>query len=296
MKLQVFKTLWGHQGSHEDAARAAVAAGFDGIEGPVPQRGEQQKGLARILDAHGLLYIAEICTAGAYVPDRRADVAAHLASLESKLRSCICLKPQFVNCIGGCDTWPLHDHLAFFRNAMELADRLGITISFETHRSRSLFNPWITRQIVDLLPGIRLTCDFSHWCVVCERLIDSELDIIQTIAANAFHIHARVGYDQGPQVPNPAAPEYAHCLAAHQKWWEIIWSAQYKRRFSTTTMTPEFGPDGYLHLLPFTQAPVADLWEINRWMADTERQHFVMFSSRLAQFKRGHHFVHLGER
>jgi hypothetical protein len=40
-------------------------------------------------------------------------------------------------------------------------------------------------------------------------------------------------------------------------------------------MTPEFGPDGYLHRLPFTRAPVADLREINRWMATTERRHYA---------------------
>ena len=165
---------------------------------------------------------------------------------------------------------------------MRLAKQYQVDINFKTHRSRSLFNPWITQQVVAALPDIRLTCDFSHWCVVCERLMDSELDAIHAIGGNAFHIHARVGYDQGPQVPHPAAPEYEHCLRAHQIWWEILWLAQHRRGDATTTMTPEFGPDGYLHLLPYTQTPVANLWEINRWMAATEKQHFFKFKSRLA--------------
>ena len=42
-------------------------------------------------------------------------------------------------------------------------------------------------------------------------------------------------------------------------------------------MTPEFGPDGYLHTLPFTNAPVADLWEINTWMGHEERRHLAAF-------------------
>ena len=282
MKLQIFKTLWGHSGGYEEAACEAMTANFDGIEGPIPQPAGEQHLLAETLHNNGLLYIAEICTAGSYVPERRAGVGTHLASLESQLRACIYLKPEFVNCIGGCDAWTLEEHLAFFQGAMQLAGEFGVAISFETHRSRSLFNPWITRQVVAALPDIRLTCDFSHWCVVCERLIDTELDVIHAIAANAFHIHARVGYDQGPQVPHPAAPEYSHCLRAHQSWWEILWRAQHERGFSTTTMTPEFGPDGYLHLLPYSQRPVADLWEINRWMAATEKQHFFKFNSQLA--------------
>jgi hypothetical protein len=280
VKLQIFKTLWGFAGTYEEAAREALAAGFDGLEAAVPRETAGLARLAAALETHDLAYIAEICTAGSYVPDRRADVTAHLASLRTGLQDCAQLHPLRVNCIGGCDAWPWQNHLAFFRGALELADRFGLPVSFETHRSRSLFNPWITRQLVEALPELRLTCDFSHWCVVCERLIDSELDVIEAIAARARHIHARVGYDQGPQVPHPAAPEYADCLAAHQRWWEIVWSAQRRRGCAVTTLTPEFGPDGYLHRLPFTRAPVAALWEINRWMAETERRHFQEFMAR----------------
>ena len=101
MKLQIFKTLWGHHGGHEQAAHEAVAANFDGLEGPIPVQTAEQLRLAEILADNGLLYIAEICTAGGYVPDRRADVATHLKSLEQQLRACVYLKPEFVNCIGG---------------------------------------------------------------------------------------------------------------------------------------------------------------------------------------------------
>jgi hypothetical protein len=104
--------------------------------------------------------------------------------------------------------------------------------------------------------------------------MDSEPEAINAIVPNVMHIHARVGYDQGPQVPHPAAPEYTYALKAHQEVWEQVWDSQRRRGFGFTTMTPEFGPDGYLHTLPFTKAPVADLWEINQWMGETERQHF----------------------
>jgi hypothetical protein len=42
-------------------------------------------------------------------------------------------------------------------------------------------------------------------------------------------------------------------------------------------MTPEFGPDGYLHEAPFTREPVGELWQINQWMAHEERRHFAEF-------------------
>ena len=78
----------------------------------------------------------------------------------------------------------------------------------------------------------------------------------------------------------PLVMEYAEVLAFHQRHWESIWSSQEKRGLQTTTLTPEFGPDGYLHHLPFTDVPVADLWQLNQWMARCERQHFHRFTSR----------------
>jgi hypothetical protein len=39
-------------------------------------------------------------------------------------------------------------------------------------------------------------------------------------------------------------------------------------------MTPEFGPDGYLQCAPFTGKPVADLAEINLWMAARQKRRF----------------------
>jgi sugar phosphate isomerase/epimerase len=274
MQLQVFKTMWGFQGSIESAIAELLEAGMQGLEGPAPATAAERLVLGRQLNDHQLAYIAEITTAGSYVPERHASLQQHLESLETKLQAIAPLEPLFVTCIGGCDAWPENQSLDFFARAMALAERYGIAISFETHRSRSLFNPWVCARILEQLPALRLTVDFSHWCVVCERLMDSEIDIIRAISPQVHHIHARVGYEQGPQVPDPRAEEYHYALRAHQAWWEIIWQAQIEAGYSVTTMTPEFGPDGYLHEMPFSREPVADLWQLNCWMAEEETKHF----------------------
>lgn len=278
MHLRLYKTLWGHAGSAAAAAAQAKAAGFDGLEGPAPEPPAARDELAAALAAQGLDYIGEICTAGSYVPERRATPADHLQSLAEKLRRTAPLRPRFCNVLAGCDAWPLAVQVDFFERALAMADSAGILCSFETHRGRSLFNPWVTEAVLERVPALPLTCDFSHWVVVCERLLDSEWDSVLRVAENAHHIHGRVGYDQGPQVPHPAAPEYAGALASHRRCWEAIWRAQARRGFAETTLTPEFGPDGYLHCLPFTGMPVADLWEINRWIGAQEREHFQTFA------------------
>jgi hypothetical protein len=128
--------------------------------------------------------------------------------------------------------------------------------------------------MLDQFANLRLCCDLSHWVCVCERLIDSELAIIQQCAQHCIHLHARVGYEEGPQVPDPRAPEYARYVEAHERWWDLIWDAQQAQGHPYSTLTPEFGPPGYLHTLPYTQMPVADLWEICEWQAQRQAQRF----------------------
>ncbi|MCX2980791.1 sugar phosphate isomerase/epimerase [Halieaceae bacterium IMCC14734] len=284
MILQTFKTLWGHTGSVEAAAVLAKAANFSGLEAPAKHADKDYlAALESALNNHGLEWIQEVCTAGSYVPRRQASVSEHLADLEAQILMGKTLQPKFINVMGGCDAWPIATSVEFFKAAMDIADKHGVLCSFETHRGRSFFSPWNTAAVLQQLPDIRITCDFSHWVVVSERLMDSEWDVIELAAQHAHHVHSRVGYDQGPQVPHPGAPEYAEALASHQRCWEEIWSAQMSRGYTETTMTPEFGPDGYLHHLPFTNAPIADLWDLNCWIGATEQKHFVAWSQAAAQ-------------
>ncbi|MEW6563666.1 MAG: TIM barrel protein [Pseudomonadota bacterium] len=283
MELQLFKTLWGHAGSYEAAAKQALEAGFVGLEGNADRLPHAE--LDEALQTHGLAWIQEIVTGGNYVPRRHDTVQDHLADVERQMRLGRALSPQWVTVIGGCDAWTLEQSVRFFGEAQEIAARMGIACSFETHRSRSLFNPWITLAVLERLPELKLTCDFSHWVVVMERQLDDDWDAVLVMAQHAHHIHARVGYDQGPQVPHPAAPEYAGALASHQRCWEAIWNAQLAAGRTFSSMTPEFGPDGYLHCLPYTCQPVADLWTVNAWMGNTEREHFRAWSNATAQGK-----------
>jgi len=266
MRLLLFRSLWTN-GLNLEAALADCETGlFDGVEGPIP---------ADYAPLSGVPYIAEITTGGSYVPTTR-DAAKHLADFQRKADASLRANPIALTILAGCDAWPLTQSVDFFGRALEFAATLGVPVSFETHRSRATFNPWITAELVRQLPALRLTCDFSHWCCVCERLVlDEEPELLALFAARAGHAHARIGYDQGPQVPHPLSPEYAGALEAHERWWDALWSAAVATGAAQFTMTPEFGPDGYLHTLPFTGTPVASLDEINRWMATRQRERFA---------------------
>lgn len=276
MKLELYKTLWGHKGTAASAVACALEAGFHGIEGPVPE--DIASGIAFLSEIAGVPWIAEISTCtppGEYLPRPHLSPEDHLASLEAGILRSLVGEPRFITTMAGSDAWSLDEVLRFHERVMTLQEKHGIVISVETHRGRPTFHPWRTMEILRAFPELRLTCDFSHWCVVTERLIlDQEPEMLRQIANHVHHVHGRVGYAQGPQVPDPRAPEHADDLAAHERWWDVLFAAMQKRGMETATLTPESGPDGYLHCQPFTCEPVADLWEINRWIGLRQLERF----------------------
>jgi hypothetical protein len=271
MRLLLFRSLWTN-GFDLDAALGDCERGaYDGVEGPV------LAGTAERLRAAGVPFIAEITTGGGYVPLTR-DLDLHLEDLARNIEVALPAAPRFLSILGGCECWPVSLAVEYFGRALELARQSGIDASFETHRSRATFTPWRTATLLAQLPELQLTCDFSHWCCVCERLVlDEEPALLALFAQRARHIHARIGYDQGPQVPHPAAPEYRAALEAHERWWEAIWRA--RAEAGEVTMTPEFGPDGYLHTAPFSGEPMAELNQVNGWMAARQRERFAAFAA-----------------
>jgi hypothetical protein len=275
MRLQIFRSLWTNGNDLDGALADCQSEVFDGIEGPVPTDAGERSRFAHQVRSAAVPFIAEITTGGGYVPDTQ-DPARHLDDFRRKAEASLECSPAFLTVLAGCDAWPLAKSVELFGRAIETAAGLGVVASFETHRSRATFNPWATRDLLRQLPTLRLTCDFSHWCCVCERLVlDEEPEILALCAERAHHIHARVGYEQGPQVPHPEAPEYRAALEAHERWWSLLWSATKSAGRDSITMTPEFGPDGYLQTLPFSAIPVASLDEINLGMARRLRDRFT---------------------
>lgn len=283
MQLCLLRSVWsGPQDDFPALIAQTLAGGFTGIEGPPPMAANMLRELRDRLQDSGLIWIAEAATGcdpnrseDWWIPHPDRTVAEHLGDLESTIERAIALGAKFVSTMCGYDAWSWEQNLEFFEGAIALERDAGIRVGFETHRSRSLYNPWVTRDLLRAFPDMKLTCDFSHWCVVCERLIDTESDILALCSERALHVHGRVGYAQHAQVSDPRAPEYAAALVAHEGWWDRIWDAQARRGFQETTLTPEFLWDGYLQTLPYTKVPVADLWEITCWMGERQRQRFA---------------------
>lgn len=263
MKIKLIKSLWGMEDySYKEGFAKIAAAGYSGIEAPVPPM-EHRHEFALLLKVHNLDYIALISTSG-----------NHEESFTKGVVAAASLSPKLIISHSARDSMEEERQLQFFGHAVDTEKTYGIPVGHETHRHRAMFTPWHTAKLLRAIPELKITADFSHWCCVCESLLEDQLDNLKVAFERTIHIHARVGYAQGPQVPHPDAPEYRQELAAHELWWESILKARISNGFEYTTITPEFGPPGYMHTLPFTNKPVTDLWDVCNWMSERLRAKF----------------------
>jgi hypothetical protein len=265
MKLKLVRHLWGVDQTHglDHHLPRWRETGYEALEVGWRFVSDQPRFL-KFLKRNRLDWIPQAYT-NDFTPG--GGVRQHLDSLKEQVKECLEHQPLFFNVHSGADAWSLAEAEDFYGAALQFEREIGVTISHETHRQRYFGNPWATRAILRKFPDLKLTCDFSHWVCVAERLLGDCQEIIRLAAQHCHHIHARVGYEEGPQVPDPRAPEWRLHLAAHEKWWNQIWNAQKKRVMKISTLTPEFGPAPYLYLLPYTQTPVADLADVCDWMA-----------------------------
>lgn len=267
MELMIFRHLWGITEPWETLFPKIRDLGYQGIEHILPESSDVDR-FQGLLERNGFTYIAQVITTGSTVDE-------HLRSYRAVVESASRLKPRKINCHSGGDWFSEEQARRFFSEALNYESKIGIPVAHETHRGRIFYNPWVTERMLKEFPLLKLSCDFSHWVVVGERLLETELGIIQQCAEQCIHIHARVGYEEGPQVPDPRAPEYQRHVAAHEQWWDLVWSAQERKGFAESTLTPEFGAPDYLHTIPYTRMPVADLWDICNWQADRQRARFL---------------------
>lgn len=175
----------------------------------------------------------------------------------------------FANSHTGSDSFTAAEANELFAAVTAAAKEFGCTVHHESHRARILYSPWVSRDILPANPDLTLTADLSHWTVVSEAgPTNPTLDgFVRSIAHRFRHIHARIGYEEGPQVTDPAAPEWAAHVEGFLSWWEAIWAAAAARGDEYFTVVPEHGPPGYQHTMPYTHMPLADIWRVNHWVA-----------------------------
>jgi hypothetical protein len=160
--------------------------------------------------------------------------------------------------------------------AMNFSAKNNVRILHETHRSRFAFHTATLLPYLEKFPEMELTGDLSHFCVVSESMLEDQEEILELIFPHISHLHARIGFEQGPQVNDPKAPEWNAHVNRFLNWWQQIIELKQKAGQQLFTITPEFGPVPYMPAMPFTQEPTSVQWDNNLFIKKMLQSKFVI--------------------
>lgn len=257
MKILFTKSKWEWSNRPLEAFLDQVAEeGYDGVELYLPDLPESPDQIRQLLEDRQLLLVAQIITWG----DTPGE---HLQTLRDRFQLAVDTAPLLVNSHTGREIYPFEENLKLFAEACRLSESSGLPFCHETHRGRPTFNAVDTRRYLEALPELRLAVDFSHWHCVHESDLRDQPENIDLAIQRAIHVHARVGFAEGPQVSNPLSPASATDLENAIELWERVMKERKSEGADFLTVTPEFGPKPYMPLNPHTGEPVADAWETN---------------------------------
>jgi sugar phosphate isomerase/epimerase len=273
MKLNFHKSLWEVECTNQSELRRYLdliqCEGYQGTELFLPF---YSIGVDDTLSAHsqyGLEIITGIATDG-------VNVEEHLVSLTEQVERAVLFDPTFINCHTGRDIFSLRDNLILFEAALELEQKYNVIITHETHRFRPTFSTLGTEQIIDVLPELKLNLDISHWMVVHESDLSDQVDRLNKLFKYVYHIHGRVGFEEGPQVTNPQDERWQSHLINHTHLWQKVVDNAVARQDVCLTITPEFGPFPYAHVLPATGQSLTDIWKANQFMKQHLSQRLIV--------------------
>lgn len=272
MIIKFFCTRWGSDAlSWDDFMQKVKHSGYHGIEYGF-SRDTPEKTLDEVwnkAEKHGLLLIAQ------HYDTYEADFQKHYDLYASWLEKVRPFKPFKINSQTGKDFFSFDQNKSLIDIATAFSKDTGIDICHETHRNKFSFAAHITAEYLRKIPYLQITLDASHWVCVGESYLEDQEDAMQLAISRTEHIHARVGYPEGPQVPDPRSPEWQDALNTHLSWWDRVIARKKEQNNSFITVCPEFGPAPYMPLLPFTCQPVANQWDINEFMLNLLRERWI---------------------
>ena len=263
MKIAFHKSFWEAQCNNERELDQLLdtikAEGYQGSELFLPFYTIDPNSTVKAHQHQQLNIITGIATQGDNITD-------HLSSLEQQVARAMAFEPLFINSHTGRDIFTLEENLRLFEKALALEVKYNVDITHETHRFRPPFSTFGTEQILAHLPELKLNLDVSHWMVVHESDLRDQWQRVEKLLANVHHIHARVGFEEGPQITEPQSQLWREHLNNHTQLWQKVVDLAQQNGRTDLAITPEFGPFPYAHADPQTGQTTTDIWAANLFM------------------------------
>ncbi len=270
MKLLILCTQWGSQHlSLEDFFVKVKEAGYDGIDTWLPEDKNERKKLISLLYKYKLIIVSHQHQAKGNTIDE------YCKSLEYYLALSMECNPLLINSHSGRDYFSLDEQLKVIDTVEKFSVKNNIIIAHETHRGRIGYSPYNAMELFKQRPALKITADFSHWTCVTESWLENSTAIMDEAIIRTKHIHARVGFTQGPQIPDPRLASWQEPVKFFLNIWEQIIAYQKLQKANFFTITTEFGPPPYMWTNVKNNLPIVNQWEINCFMKDLIRKTFI---------------------
>ncbi len=267
MRIRYSHSYWGSDHlSPETFVKTLAEAGYEGMELFLQPGDEISKAFMKALDEirkeipDFYLVLLQLNFPG---KDLLED---YLRGLSRNLENLAALQPDFINSHTGSDYFSFENNCRAIETALNFSLKTGVSVYHETHRGRFSFHAPTLLPYLQQFPEMELVGDLSHFCTVSESLLDGQEEMLKQIFPRIAHIHARIGFEQGPQVNNPAAPEWKAHEEKFMNWWKEIALTRKSLDKSSLSFTTEFGPPPYLPQEPYSGRPLSNQWENNLYM------------------------------
>lgn len=256
-RLRIGQALWGMQNlpfnapiewTLEEKIARVKDAGFEHLECWL-RTPDQQSQIPPLLRDHGL-HLS--------MGHRPTSVAETRETVELAAK----LGAQFVLCQPASAYHSLAEVVAIVREGARIAADNGICYFVETHRNNFTETIPQTLQLIESVPEIVITADFSHF-VVCGEFYGGEnegfLERIAPIMARVAHVHGRISNGEQVQV------DVGDGQTGAARFFVQIWTECFKawRQGAAPSdilpFSPELGPPRYAITTPDGQE-ISDRW------------------------------------
>ncbi len=269
MELKILCTQWGHERLPAEAFLLKVKeAGYDGVDTWLPETTADRSRFIRLLEQYDLAIVSHQHQATGH------SIADYCRSLEYYLELSLECNPVLINSHSGRDYFTADEQLQVIDCAENFSARNSVLIAHETHRGRIGFSPGNFSGLAAVRPGMKITADLSHWVCVTESYLENFQDILTTAVERTAHTHARMGFPEGPQIPDPRSAVWQESVNYFVALWNRIFDFRKFRADDLFTITPEFGPPPYMWVQT-DGSPVASQWDINIYIKDLLRTEFA---------------------
>jgi|SRR5690242_1049 len=266
MELQFFCPRWGSEDiSWERFCEKVKQEGYNGIEYGIARTVSEKEldEVWNLAEKYGLSII------GQHYHTYEADFSKHFDLYNEWLERMSAYPVVKINSQTGKDFFSFEQN----KKLIDASAVSGLNIVHETHRNKFAFAAHVAKEFLEKIPALKITLDISHWVCVAESFLEDQQEAVQLAIEKTEHIHARVGYPEGPQVPDPQIASWQSGLKIHLNWWDQVHQRKLNEK-KILTITPEFGPFPYMVPLPADGKPICDQWATNVFMMNLFKKRY----------------------